>query len=219
MAKFVKGQRVKCVVADEYDDWAVNPGEIRTVWLCGDVLLTTREEDGRASYLVSRFEPVIEESSSPMQNDVRWTQDGPQVDSEAAAWEAGGPALDASLQESSKGDYADAENTWFDVPKLATKDDATKARVSLIPASAILALGRVMTFGAKKYADHNWRKGFDWSRLLDAGQRHMLAFQNGEDRDPETGELHLAHAMFNMAALIEHYELSLGHDDRWGSAA
>lgn len=106
-----------------------------------------------------------------------------------------------------------------DPPVAGIKHDDGKPRVSLIPRSFILAVARVLTFGAKKYSAHNWRNGFDWSRLMDAAQRHMLAFQAGEDRDPETGELHLAHAACCIAFLIEHVEAGLGKDDRYRKAA
>jgi hypothetical protein len=88
-------------------------------------------------------------------------------------------------------------------------------RMDLIPAEALEELGRVYGFGIKKYSAHNWRKGYDWSLSMSALLRHYMAFQRGEDVDPESGLHHLAHAMFHCAALIvfaeEHNEL----DDRW----
>ena len=42
------------------------------------------------------------------------------------------------------------------------KFDQGKPRLSLIPRSALIAAGEVLSFGAKKYDPHNWRKsGFD----------------------------------------------------------
>jgi hypothetical protein len=55
-------------------------------------------------------------------------------------------------------------------------------------------VGQVLTFGKKKYAAHNWRKGIQISRLMAACLRHVLAFNSGEDFDPETGLSHLYHA-------------------------
>lgn len=96
----------------------------------------------------------------------------------------------------------------------AIKNDEGKARISLVPPEAIYAMARVLTHGATKYADHNWRKGFKWSRLLDAAMRHLLAFQWNEDVDPETGESHIAHALCCLSFLLVHYEQSIGEDDR-----
>jgi hypothetical protein len=66
--------------------------------------------------------------------------------------------------------------------------------MSLLDSSWLLGVARVMTFGAKKYAEHNWKKGISVSRLLDAAARHQAAFNDGENLDPESGESHLYHA-------------------------
>lgn len=100
----------------------------------------------------------------------------------------------------------------------AVKFDAGKAPLSLIPRSGLEGIARVMAFGAKKYGRNNWRNGMDWSRLIDAGLRHVEAFNDGEDRDPETGELHLYHALCCFLFLAEYYECGLGSDDRYSSA-
>lgn len=96
----------------------------------------------------------------------------------------------------------------------AVKNDSGKPRMSLVPPEAIYAMARVLTHGAGKYSDHNWRKGFKWSRLLDAALRHIAAFQWREDIDIETKESHLAHAMCCLAFLLVHQEQDLGEDDR-----
>jgi hypothetical protein len=95
------------------------------------------------------------------------------------------------------------------------KNDAEKIRLELFSSTWLFGVGRVLTFGAKKYAAHNWRKGLEISRLLGACLRHVLAFLGGEDNDPETGLLHLYHAscclMFASELYCTHPEL----DDRW----
>lgn len=73
---------------------------------------------------------------------------------------------------------------------------------NLIPWDAMDAVARVYGFGASKYADHNWRKGYDWSLSIASAFRHMGAYAMGEDYDPESGELHPAHAVFHMLALL-----------------
>jgi hypothetical protein len=78
-------------------------------------------------------------------------------------------------------------------------------------------IGKVLTFGSKKYGDHNWRKGFKWSRLLGAALRHLMAFLGGEDKDPESGLSHLAHAGCCVVFLLEHEVKHKALDDRYKS--
>jgi hypothetical protein len=101
----------------------------------------------------------------------------------------------------------------------AVKADTGKPALSLIPSSALFGMGAVLTFGAKKYAAHNWRKGMDWSRLLDALLRHTMAVVDGEDTDQETGLPHVYHAMCCLAFLGEYQAKSLGRDDRYKALA
>lgn len=96
----------------------------------------------------------------------------------------------------------------------AAKYDTGKVRLELLSVPAMEAIAEVMTFGAKKYAAHNWRKGFEWSRLFGATLRHLFAALKGEDRDPESGLPHLAHAGCCIMFLLEHYLCGLGTDDR-----
>lgn len=75
------------------------------------------------------------------------------------------------------------------------KFDADKPRMDLLDAYALEQLSLVLAFGAKKYAAHNWRKGISKTRLIAAALRHLFAYLRGEDKDPETGLSHAAHAM------------------------
>lgn len=74
-------------------------------------------------------------------------------------------------------------------------------RYDLIPREATDALARVYAFGATKYADHNWRRGYEWSKSYAAAMRHLTAFWSGETYDSESGLPHIGHAMFHLAAL------------------
>lgn len=75
-------------------------------------------------------------------------------------------------------------------------------------------LGRVAAFGSRKYARGNYLLGYDWSLCVDALHRHMLAFEAGEDRDPESGLLHPAHAAWHGLALCSFVLREVGFDDR-----
>lgn len=74
-----------------------------------------------------------------------------------------------------------------------TKHDQEKVRLDLIDAEAIEGLAKVLTFGAQKYAAHNWRGGISNSRLLAAMLRHTFAIMRGEYTDPESGLPHIDH--------------------------
>lgn len=89
-----------------------------------------------------------------------------------------------------------------------------KTRLDLIPPFAEKQLGEVLTKGALKYAPRNWEKGMLWSNVSASLYRHLNAFSNGEDFDPETGLLHTAHIMCNAAFLTEYYRIYPQGDDR-----
>lgn len=76
------------------------------------------------------------------------------------------------------------------------KDDGGKPDWMLLPWRALRSVVRVLMFGAKKYGRDNWRLVPDArNRYWNAAIRHLVAWQQGEDRDPETGESHLSHAV------------------------
>lgn len=73
------------------------------------------------------------------------------------------------------------------------KNDAEKLPVELLDAHALEGLTAVLAFGANKYAPNNWRKGFNYSRLIAAMLRHTFALMKGERNDPESGLPHIDH--------------------------
>lgn len=87
-----------------------------------------------------------------------------------------------------------------------------------IPAGALRELAEHYTKGGAKYGDHNFRKGFEWSKSYSALLRHLLAFWGGEDLDAETGSKHVTavawHALCLSTFMDEHPEF----DDRYKRA-
>jgi len=77
---------------------------------------------------------------------------------------------------------------------LVVKFDSDKLQWDLFPFDLAEDELRVWMFGTKKYSAHNWRKGMPMSRGFNALVRHLTAYMYGEDKDPESGESHLAHA-------------------------
>ena len=97
----------------------------------------------------------------------------------------------------------------------ALKFDTDKLPLHLLSTEAMNQTAAVLKFGAQKYAEHNWRKGFAWSRPLAAAMRHLTAFNDGEDRDPESGLSHLAHAACCIMFLLEFEKTHQHLDDRY----
>lgn len=97
----------------------------------------------------------------------------------------------------------------------ALKFDQDKLPLHLLSTEAMNQTAAVLAFGAIKYAEHNWRKGFAWSRPLAAAMRHITAFNNGEDKDPESGLSHLAHAACCIMFLLEFEKTHKHLDDRF----
>lgn len=89
-----------------------------------------------------------------------------------------------------------------------------KLRYELVPVYAQEEYVRVLSAGAKKYGDHNWRLGMPWTTVMACIERHLMAVKKGEDYDPETGLLHTAHIMANSAFLTQFYKDYPQGDDR-----
>lgn len=95
------------------------------------------------------------------------------------------------------------------------KHDDGKPDLSLLSSIALLEIAKVLDHGKRKYSAHNWRGGFKYSRLIAAVLRHILAYNNGEEIDPETGLSHLAHASCGLMFLLEFEKTGAGENDLW----
>ena len=88
-------------------------------------------------------------------------------------------------------------------------------RYDLIPIHPLNLLAELYGKGAEKYAAHNFRKGYEWSKSYASAMRHMTAFWNGEDIDPEMAIPHVICAAFHMFALAEFMKFHPDFDDRF----
>ena len=71
---------------------------------------------------------------------------------------------------------------------------------------ALNSVAEVSTFGASKYAWNGWQGVDDgFNRYRDALFRHSFAFSKGEEVDPDSQLLHLAHEAWNSLASLELY--------------
>lgn len=101
----------------------------------------------------------------------------------------------------------------------AIKYDNGKTDWQLMPFEAIEEINKVLEFGAKKYSAFNWAEGsgFRYSRIINSLLRHIFAYMRGEDKDPESGLSHLAHAGCNIVFLLYYnkYKDRYNNDDRY----
>lgn len=56
-------------------------------------------------------------------------------------------------------------------------------RFDLLPTGPLTALAEHYGVGASKYADNNYRRGYEWSKSYAALQRHLTDFWAGKDYD------------------------------------
>lgn len=56
-------------------------------------------------------------------------------------------------------------------------------RHDLIPVGPLRELAVHFGRGARKYDDHQWRKGYEWSKSIGALERHLKLFELGLDYD------------------------------------
>lgn len=117
------------------------------------------------------------------------------------------------------------------------------ARFDLIPVGALTELAEHYGVGATKYANHQWRNGYEWSKSYAALMRHLTAFWAGFDydvcsNDPKgcshvdtegnpfvaaredacfnhTGSHHMAAVAWHAFALLEYKDTHVAHDDRY----
>ena len=76
------------------------------------------------------------------------------------------------------------------------KYDGEKPMMHLLPPKATIEVAKVLTFGAQKYDEENWRKLENLqSRYTSGALRHIFAHIDSEALDTESGLSHLAHAI------------------------
>lgn len=98
--------------------------------------------------------------------------------------------------------------------ELADRKNEGKLPIHLVPTDAIKGMAEVLKIGIKKYSERNWERGAYYSVPYSSLMRHLMAFWEGEDRDPESGRLHLEHVLTNAAFLLRYYNEFPELDDR-----
>ncbi|MBF9235548.1 dATP/dGTP diphosphohydrolase domain-containing protein [Microvirga alba] len=90
-----------------------------------------------------------------------------------------------------------------------------KLPVHLWPETATVLGAMALLDGALKYGRSNFRAiGVRSSIYYDAARRHLAAWFEGEDADPDSGLPHLAHALASIAILVDAKAAGKLNDDR-----
>lgn len=86
---------------------------------------------------------------------------------------------------------------------------------SVVPLAVMAEVGLAMLEGALKYGRHNWReKGVRASVYIDATFRHLSAWWEGEDTDPDSGLSHITKAIASLTVLRDAMIQEKLEDDR-----
>lgn|SRR3990167_2015338 len=97
-------------------------------------------------------------------------------------------------------DMVDSNRKVHDTGAVRSRD-AEGVRYDLISPVGLRRLAETYDEGSKKYSDHNWRKGFKFSDVLNHAMKHIEQWRSGD-----TSEDHLAHAAWNLFTLMDFEE-------------
>ena len=77
-----------------------------------------------------------------------------------------------------------------------------KVPMSTVPSAVVMEVGLAMLEGARKYGRHNYRViGVRGSVYFDAAFRHLMAWYEGEDIDPDSDLSHVTKAIATLMVL------------------
>lgn len=90
-----------------------------------------------------------------------------------------------------------------------------KVPLSTVSAQVMAEVGLAMMEGARKYGRHNYRiAGVRASVYYDATLRHLMAWWEGEDIDPDSGLSHVTKAIAGLTVLRDAMINEMLNDDR-----
>lgn len=96
-----------------------------------------------------------------------------------------------------------------------TRFGIAKPPLSLIPGLARVHLAEAFRDGAAKYGAANWRQDpVTTSTYLNAAERHLVSWQDGEETASDSGVHHLAHAAACLLILLDAQAAGTLQDDR-----
>ena len=90
-----------------------------------------------------------------------------------------------------------------------------KVPMSCVSAPVVMEMALGMMEGARKYGRHNYRiAGVRASVYYDAAMRHLMAWWEGQDIDPDSGLSHISKAMSALHVLRDAMLNDKWNDDR-----
>lgn len=95
------------------------------------------------------------------------------------------------------------------------KSDGGKPDLGLIPLCALEECAKAFMLGEKKYSRYNFTEGIAVNRLLSAALRHINQSIWESDKDSESNEMHLGHAMASLSMAIYMIKHKPELDDRF----
>jgi hypothetical protein len=91
----------------------------------------------------------------------------------------------------------------------------SKPQLHLIPRVSLEAQAGALELGRKKYGFFNWRENqVSTNTYISAMFRHLAAYKESEDLDPESGISHLGHIMASCAIILDAAKCGTLVDDR-----
>ena len=128
-------------------------------------------------------------------------------------------ALDLYLEEQKAQDHTSLEpfGGGLEVKDTNPKDalGIKKAPLHSVPTGPLFEVGLAFLEGARKYGSHNYREvGVRASVYYDAVMRHIMAWWEGEDVDPDSGVPHIIKAMASLFVLRDSMLMGNCIDDR-----
>jgi hypothetical protein len=85
----------------------------------------------------------------------------------------------------------------------------------LLPAHSLQQTAWVHKLGSEKYGPYNWRKtSVCATTYISAIMRHLDAWRDGEDNDPESCISHIAHVAASCNILLDAQHCNKLNDDR-----
>lgn len=103
-----------------------------------------------------------------------------------------------------QGEYKLINHDYEEAPETSARHNSGKTQTRELDPSFILGMGDVLTKSRAKYEHFNWCKPTKLSTPYESAMRHLMAFQSGENIDPETGLSHLLHVATNIMFMYYH---------------
>ena len=147
--------------------------------------LRTKDRHGTISIKVGGLAYVIAESSAAVAEGGAILSLMPMPDAYSAKEEGSSPMTE-------------------DNPKYVQAQKDGKSPFEYIPLRTLAGTAKVLEHGANKYGIRNWRKDpIKASTYQGAFLRHLEAYYEGEDIDPDSGASHLSHIMANCMVMLD----------------